>query len=63
MGSSGEHSDSAIPTGGPSMNVRLAFALSNKKGREYLFREFGRASTRSTPPAFVNSMCPSKMLR
>lgn len=27
MGSSGEHSDSAIPTGGPSMNVRLAFAL------------------------------------
>lgn len=27
MGSSGEHSDSAIPTGGPGMNVRLAFAL------------------------------------
>ncbi len=27
MGSSGEHFDSAIPTGGPGMNVRLAFAL------------------------------------
>jgi hypothetical protein len=27
MGSSGEYADSAIPTGGPVMNVRLAFAL------------------------------------
>ena len=27
MGSSGEYSDSAIPTGGPVMNVRLALAL------------------------------------
>jgi hypothetical protein len=27
MGSSGEYSDATIPTGGPVMKVRLAFAL------------------------------------
>ena len=27
MGSSGEYADSAIPTGDPVMNIRLAFAL------------------------------------